>query len=363
MSSRNIIQLIEEHFSKTEKSDWLKVAQKELGEKKNIQSLSWTIDSLELSPYYDKSDLSNLRYLEDYQKLFTEAKPGWQNIPEVFVENESFANKEALQLLQGGADGILFNTLTLESVNIDLLLKGIHAEMCSLSFIAADTNLATKFLVYAKENNYDSSKLNGAFFQNRNLPIEIFKLPASLKYGIVVPQSSPVDEIVFALTQALSYMDTLQDEHEAGSYFRSLTLLIYTEDNFLLTISKLKSIRMLWTQLAVAYGIDDYLPTDLQLHVQAGSKTDEKLDPHTGMISNTVDALAAVIGGCNALTLRTIDSNDLSKRIALNVSHLLKEESHIDKVFDPLAGSYAIEKITNKLSTAAWQRFQQTFES
>lgn len=120
---------------------------------------------------------------------------------------------------------------------------------------------------------------------------------------------------------------------------------------------------MLWTQLATAYGIDNYLPTELYLHVQAGSSIDEKFNPHAVMISNTVDALAAVIGGCNALTLNTTDANDLSNRIALNVSHLLKEESHIDKVFDPLAGSYAIEKIVHELSTTAWQRFQQTFES
>src|SRR5690606_23641180 len=246
MSSRNIIQLIEEHFAKTEKHDWLKVAQKELGEKKNIQSLSWTIDSLELSPYYDKSDLTNLPYREDYQKLFIEATPGWQNSPEVFVKNESIANKEALQLLQRGADGILFNTLTLKSVNIDLLLKDIHADMCSLSFIASDTNLATNFLVYAKENNYDVSKLSGVCFQNRKSSrVKLNTLLTSLKYGIVVPQSSPIDEIVFALTEAASYMDTLQDEHGAGNYFRSLALSIRTEDNFLLTISKLKTVRML----------------------------------------------------------------------------------------------------------------------
>lgn len=364
MAAHNIIQLIEQTFAKSKKTDWSKVAQKELGEKKNIQSLSWTIDSLELSPYYDESDVTDLRYLEDYQDLRNEGKPGWQNTPEIFVKNEFEANKEALQLLQSGADGILFNTSELSSVNIDLLLKNIQAEICSLSFITSDTKLATNFLVYARENGYDVSKLNGAFFyghETSNKKIET--LPGFLKNGIVVRQSSPVNEIAHALTTATSYMDTLQYDREAERCFRSLAVLVYSEENFMMTIAKLKAIRILWSQLSMAFGISDYLPAELHLHARSNANIDDNFNPHAVMISNTVDALAAVMGGCSALTLNTVEGDDLSRRIALNVSHLLKDESHIDKVLDPLAGAYSIEKMTHELSAAAWHLFQYNIKS
>ena len=46
------------------------------------------------------------------------------------------------------------------------------------------------------------------------------------------------------------------------------------------------------------------------------------------------------------------------QRIALNVSNILKEESHLDKVTHAVAGAYAIENIVNELSKAAWTDFQ-----
>ena len=59
----------------------------------------------------------------------------------------------------------------------------------------------------------------------------------------------------------------------------------------------------------------------------------ENFHPHGNMIKNTTDALSAVLGGCNALTLCAEDEDsEMTNRIALNVSNILKEESHLDKV-------------------------------
>jgi methylmalonyl-CoA mutase len=50
--------------------------------------------------------------------------------------------------------------------------------------------------------------------------------------------------------------------------------------------------------------------------------------------------------------------NSLMERMARNVSLILREESHLNKVADPVAGSYAIEMLTRELAREAWQRFQ-----
>lgn len=77
--------------------------------------------------------------------------------------------------------------------------------------------------------------------------------------------------------------------------------------------------------------------------------------------------MAAVMGGCDVLTVYPYDSvlgpsatttdREFPERIARNVSVLLKEESYLDKVADPSAGSYYIENLTHQLTETAWTLF------
>jgi methylmalonyl-CoA mutase len=82
------------------------------------------------------------------------------------------------------------------------------------------------------------------------------------------------------------------------------------------------------------------------------------------MIKNTAHALAAVLGGCNGLTICEEDEhNDMMNRVSLNVSNILKEESHLDTVSDPLAGSYALDKMVHEFAKAAWSVFQKKMQA
>jgi methylmalonyl-CoA mutase len=83
------------------------------------------------------------------------------------------------------------------------------------------------------------------------------------------------------------------------------------------------------------------------------------------MLRATTQAMSAVMGGCDALTVLAYDSvlgeqnSALGERIARNVSILMKEEAHLDKLIDPSAGAYYIENLTYQLSTEAWALFQK----
>jgi methylmalonyl-CoA mutase len=67
-----------------------------------------------------------------------------------------------------------------------------------------------------------------------------------------------------------------------------------------------------------------------------------------------------VLGECNAITLAIEDPNNWSMvRAALHVSNILREEAHLDKVANGLAGSYAIENMVDTLAREAWTDFQQ----
>ena len=367
MPERSIQQLIAENFANAEKGDWQRVAKKELGEQKELASLSWDVDSLHFSPYYDKSDVSSLEYLKDYQNVLSHGAnqhaPGWENIPGIKVASEKDANILALQFLQNGADGILFDVSTSNVLNVETLLKNIHWEMCSLCFFISDTKMATDILAYAHQKGYSVEKIRGTIYYTgpANSYGEYSKqVSHHFNFGIVIPQSSPVEEISQALSQAIAYMDTLDNEEMASIIFRRISVFIYCDSNFLVTIGKLKALRLLWSHLARAFNIIDYKPSDVHLHVHATRFVDKKFEPHANMISTTIDALAGICGGANALTLVTGDNiAGMANRIAVNVSHILKEESHLDKVYDPLAGAYAVDRMVHELATAAWKDFQE----
>lgn len=68
---------------------------------------------------------------------------------------------------------------------------------------------------------------------------------------------------------------------------------------------------------------------------------------HDYLVRATTEAMAAIIGGCDALIVSPfIDGDALAERLAVNTQHLLREESHFGDVADPAAGSYYIEALT-----------------
>jgi methylmalonyl-CoA mutase len=82
------------------------------------------------------------------------------------------------------------------------------------------------------------------------------------------------------------------------------------------------------------------------------------------MIKSTTASMAAIIGGCDSLSVLPEDETvPLMSRIASNVSNILREESHFDKVADPLAGSYVIADLTDKLAQQAWLHFQNQMKN
>jgi methylmalonyl-CoA mutase len=375
MAEPSINSILRKTFSKASKEDWLRVAKKELNEKNSIEDLTWTIDGLSFLPYYDKSDVTTLNYLKDYQNVLMQGTSDqikrWENWPKISVSDSDAANQIALKLLNRGADGLLFDVSNDTDVNITQLLAKIDWSYCSISFLAADTKIATKILAYLKEKNYELSELKGSIFWKKPLAgnalntghLQLLKNYHS--FGIVVVPSSPVGEISEALVQAVSYIDVMTDAKvDKENAFRSISVSIYCEQNFLITIAKLKALRFLWYQLARSFEIENYFPGDFHIHAYSDKWNAEKIDPHGNMIKSTAHALAAVCGECDSLTLCPEDeNNEFMNRVALNVSNILKEESHIDKVVNPLAGAYTLENMVHELSKAAWTDFQNKMRS
>jgi methylmalonyl-CoA mutase len=96
----------------------------------------------------------------------------------------------------------------------------------------------------------------------------------------------------------------------------------------------------------------------LRTHCQTSGVSLTAKDPYNNIIRTTIEAMSAVLGGTQSLHTNSFDEalalpTEFSARIARNTQLVLKEETGITNVVDPLAGSYYVESLTDELATEA----------
>ena len=375
MPEPTIHDLLRKTFSTSGKDEWVKAASTERPDKTAVENLLWNFDGLSFSPYYTKEDLKETEYLDRFHLTsFESPYPAWFNIPEIKVTNAGDDNQLALDYLLRGADGIIFDLSESKDISIDALLKNIDWNHCYISFKNCDTEVATKIFAYTEQKKYTVARLLGCIWWRQSPPVESFAqafknhLSEFQKYhlfGIEAPPQSPISEISTSLQRGVRLIEALTDLGlNRETVFRSVSFSFTSGGNFLVNIAKLKAVRILWYQISRAFEITEYMPSDLHIHCRTNENVDEKYEPHGNMIQNTVQALSAIAGGCNAITIKSGKQlGSMIDRVALNVSNVLKEESHFGKVANPLAGSYAIDKMVHDLSRAVWKDFQKNLQS
>jgi len=130
-------------------------------------------------------------------------------------------------------------------------------------------------------------------------------------------------------------------------------------------VAKLRAARFLWAELMrEKFAPDDERSLMLRTHCQTSGVSLTSQDPYNNVVRTAVEALAAVLGGTQSLHTNAFDEalalpTEASARIARNTQHILREESGVTRVVDPLAGSYYVESLTDALITAARKIIEQ----
>lgn len=128
----------------------------------------------------------------------------------------------------------------------------------------------------------------------------------------------------------------------------------------LMSLAKLRAARVLWARFQEVCRAPR---SALKIHAETSRRMLTRADPHTNLLRNTLAAFAAAAGGADSIlvqphttALGPADSD--ARALARNIQHLLMQESHVDRVSDPGAGSGAIETLTDSLAERAWAEFQ-----
>jgi len=133
--------------------------------------------------------------------------------------------------------------------------------------------------------------------------------------------------------------------------------------NYFMELSKFRAGRMLWAEIVKAYGAEEEC-CKMSVHAVTSQFNMTVYDAHVNLLRSMTETMSAALAGVDSIETLPFDlqyktPDEFSERIARNQQHLLRDESHLDKVVDPAGGSYYIETLTSSIAAQAWKVFNE----
>jgi len=172
-------------------------------------------------------------------------------------------------------------------------------------------------------------------------------------YHMMEAGANSVLQTAFTIADGLQYVRAALDAGlDIDTFAPRLSFFFGVGMNFFMEIAMLRAARFLWHELISQFNPKNPKSTMLRTHVQTSGWSLTQQDPYNNIIRTTLECLAAALGGTQSLHTNSFDEavglpTDFSARISRNTQIIVKEESQICHVVDPLGGSYYVEALTD----------------
>ena len=172
-------------------------------------------------------------------------------------------------------------------------------------------------------------------------------------YHMMEAGANSVLQTAFTIADGLQYVRAAIDAGlDIDAFAPRLSFFFGVGMNFFMEIAMLRAARFLWHELISQFNPKNPKSTMLRTHVQTSGWSLTEQDPYNNIIRTTLECLAAALGGTQSLHTNSFDEavglpTDFSARISRNTQIIVKEESQICHVVDPLGGSYYVEALTD----------------
>ncbi|MDX9881507.1 MAG: methylmalonyl-CoA mutase small subunit [Prolixibacteraceae bacterium] len=386
-------------FPPVSTQEWMEKVTADLKGADFNKKLVWkTNDGINVMPFYRAEDLEKLDHTNSLPGEFPFVRGNkktsneWLVRQNIIVNDVKESNEKALDILNKGVNSLGFvfkgcNEFT--AADITALLKGICLEAVEINFVCCCKKLKFARLLadFIEKGNWEKATvfasanidplgsylLKGKFADDSIAEIKtLIEETADLKKFRLITVaaknysnagSSIVQELAFSLAQGAEYLNLLT---EAGlgidTVARKIKFDFAVSANYFMEIAKFRAARMLWAQIVKAYDPNCKCSCKMEAHAETGSWNKTLYDPYVNMLRTQTEAMSAALGGVESITVLPFNAiyeapTTFSDRIARNQQLLLKEESHLDKIVDPSAGSYYIEELTVSIAEEAWKLF------
>ena len=300
---------------------------------------------------------------------------------------QSFSEKDAMmQGLMHGVEGIRTSAEGVDGEALRALLADVHPEMVALHVDGYDTVGALRAVVAWAEgkvvcgsSTWDAGQKNEFDAEALRLHAEAWHaaMPAFHVWGVDAAQWQdrgmlPVDALgamLSASKEALNVLVAAGWSLEEAAKHATLRLAFSTD--VLSSVAMARAARALWSRLLASMGMAagavvrlEAQTSTLGLHADAAHSRD-------ALLSHTIAAYAAVLGGVDGLEVRRHDFREVmegredreetvrAERWARNIQHILREEAGLGEHADVMKGSRAIEALTRQMAEQAWARHEE----
>jgi methylmalonyl-CoA mutase N-terminal domain/subunit len=179
-------------------------------------------------------------------------------------------------------------------------------------------------------------------------------------YHIREAGSTAVQEVAFTLANGIAYVQAAIDAGlDVNAFGQRLSFFFNAHNDFLEEIAKFRAARRLWAHIMRdRFGATTERAQQLRFHAQTAGSTLTARQPDNNIVRVSLQALAAVLGGTQSLHCNGFDEalalpTEEAATLALRTQQILLHESGVANTVDPVAGSYAIEEMTNRIAGEA----------
>ncbi|MCG3112631.1 MAG: methylmalonyl-CoA mutase family protein [Candidatus Manganitrophus sp. SB1] len=185
-------------------------------------------------------------------------------------------------------------------------------------------------------------------------------------YHIREAGSTAVQELAFTLYDGLSYVESaIKSGLKIDDFAPRLSFFFNAHNDFFEEIAKYRAARRLWArEMKKRFHPRDPRSMALRFHTQTAGCTLTAQQPYNNIVRVALQALAAVMGGTQSLHTNSMDETyalptQEAVKIALRTQQIIAHESGVTDTVDPLAGSYYIESLTNRMEKEAQRYFKK----
>ncbi|MFM2153671.1 MAG: hypothetical protein RL199_2106 [Pseudomonadota bacterium] len=179
-------------------------------------------------------------------------------------------------------------------------------------------------------------------------------------YHIREAGSTAAQEIAFTLADGIAYVEAVRARGlDVDAFAGRLSFFFNVHNHFLEEVAKFRAARRLWARLMKErFGAKDKRSMMLRFHAQTAGSTLTAQQPDNNVVRVALQALAAVVGGCQSLHTNGRDEalslpTEASAILALRTQQIIANESGITDVIDPFGGAWALEQLTDELEAKA----------
>ena len=367
-------------FNPVTKQEWMEKVGIDLKGADFDKKLVWkNLSKIKIQPFYNAEDK------QDYIHNTGENSQSLINYRSIAVNTAESGNKLALKAVEEGINGILF-TID-KNISAAKLVEGIDLNKIAVSFILRTdaVEIVSDFLEFVKEQKIVNENLKGFidleiisdYLTHGNIEknqldtvAELVTLAADYpNFKLLTISGSEyldsganqVQEVAYTLSSLVFLIEKLKERGiPEQEVFDNLNFKLAIGSEYFVEIGKFRAFNSLLIEIANKYGISEHAHSIIgKTSIWSKSVT----DPHTNLLRATTEAMSAILGNVDAVLIDAYDKefnepSDFSSRIAGNISTILKEESYLGKVANPVDGSYYIEEVSASIASKALELFK-----